>query len=185
MILCTRLVVHGWCTRLVDGWWTRLFSEAILLLGLKSLLEWNSLVLLKSGFDRLPGSISERRIQPSPLLFYLFCFYYYYYFKPIDSLSHLYQTARSCCYQLRRIISVRKYISTEVTVNLIITLILSRLDYCNSLLSGLPDSSVQSLRRIQYCAARLTLKKSVKLTISHPCFNFSTVSQSNKEFSTR
>ena len=33
------------------------------------------------------------------------------------------------------------------------------LDYCNSLLSGLPASSVQSLCRIQYCAARLTLKK--------------------------
>ena len=69
------------------------------------------------------------------------------------------QTARSCYYQLRRISSVRKYLSTEATVKLVTSLILSRLDYCNSLLSGLPASSVQSLHRIQSCAARLILKK--------------------------
>ena len=35
---------------------------------------------------------------------------------------------------------------------------LSHLDYCNSLLSGLPASSVHSLHRIQNCAAHLILK---------------------------
>ena len=52
------------------------------------------------------------------------------------------QTAKSCYYQLRRISSVRKYLSTEATVKLATSLILSRLDYCNSLLSGLPASFV-------------------------------------------
>ena len=69
------------------------------------------------------------------------------------------QTAKSCYYQLRRISSVRKYLSTEATVKLVTSLILSHLDYCNSLLSGRPASSVQSLRRIQDCAARLILKR--------------------------
>ena len=69
------------------------------------------------------------------------------------------QTAKSCYYQLRRISSVRKYLSVEATVKLVTSLILSRLDYCNSLLSGLPASSVHSLRRIQNCAARLILRK--------------------------
>ena len=69
------------------------------------------------------------------------------------------QTARSYYYQLCRISSVRKYLSTEATVKLVTSLILSRLDCCNSLLSGRPASSVQSLRRIQNCAARLILKK--------------------------
>ena len=101
------------------------------------------------------------------------------------------QTAKSCYYQLRRISSVRKYLSTEATVKLVTSLILSHLDYCSSLLSGRPASSVQSLRRIQDCAARLILKKQqqqnnhVKLTTSHLCLNFSTGFQSNKEFSTR
>ena len=52
------------------------------------------------------------------------------------------QTAKSCYYQLRRISSVLKYLSTEATVKLVTSLILSRLDYCNSLLSGLPASFV-------------------------------------------
>ena len=69
---------------------------------------------------------------------------------------------KSCYYQLRRISSVRKYLSTEATVKLVTSLILSHLDYCNSLLSGRPASSVQSLRRIQDCAARLILKKKNK-----------------------
>ena len=69
------------------------------------------------------------------------------------------QTSKSCYYQLRRISSVQKYISTESTVKLVTSLILSHLDCCNSLLSSLPASSVQSLRRIHNCAARLVLKK--------------------------
>ena len=99
------------------------------------------------------------------------------------------QTAKSCYYQHRRISSVRKYLSTEATGKLVTSLIVSRLVDCSSLLSGRPASSVQSLRRIQNCAARLILKKqkqqNVKLTTSHLCFNFSTSFQSNKEFSTR
>ena len=74
------------------------------------------------------------------------------------------QTAKSCYYQLRRISSVQKYLSTKATLKLATSLILLRLDYCNSLLSGLPASSVHSLHNIQNCAARLILKKNVKLT---------------------
>ena len=44
-------------------------------------------------------------------------------------------------------------------MKLVTSLIRSHLDYCKSLLSGLPASSVQSLRRIQNCAGRLILKK--------------------------
>ena len=69
------------------------------------------------------------------------------------------ETAKSCYYQLRRISSVRNYVFTEAVVELITSFILSCLDYCSSLLSGLPASSVQSNRRIQNCAARLILRK--------------------------
>ena len=68
-------------------------------------------------------------------------------------------TAKSRYYQLRRISSVRNYVFTEAIVELVTPFILSCLDYCSSLLSGLPASSVQSDRRIQNCAARLILKK--------------------------
>ena len=51
------------------------------------------------------------------------------------------QTAKSCYYQLRRISSVRKYLSTEATVKLHVTsLILSRLNYGILLFSCLSAS---------------------------------------------
>jgi len=68
------------------------------------------------------------------------------------------QTSITCCYQIRWISSVRKYFSTEATVELVTSLILSRLNYCYSVLSGMPASSVHSLRRIQNCAVRFILK---------------------------
>ena len=52
------------------------------------------------------------------------------------------QTAKSCYCQLHRISSVQKYLFTEAAVKLVISLILSHLDHCNSLLSGLPASPV-------------------------------------------
>ena len=93
---------------------------------------------------------------------------------------------RSCYYQLCQISSVRKYFFTKATVKLVTSLLLSHLDYCSSLLSSLPALPVHSLHRIQNCAARLIPKNThIKLILSHFCFNFSTGSQSKKEFRTR
>lgn len=69
------------------------------------------------------------------------------------------QTVQSCYYQLRRISSVRRFLSVDTAAKLVTSLILSRLDYRNALLSGIPASSIQSLQRIQNCASRLVLKK--------------------------
>ena len=55
--------------------------------------------------------------------------------------------------------SVQKYIFTEATVKLVTSLILSHLDYCNSLLCGLSASSVHSLCCIQNCAVWHILKR--------------------------
>ena len=77
----------------------------------------------------------------------------------LSMVNFISQTAKSCYYQRHQISSVHnsKYLSTEDTVKLVTSLILSCLDYCNSLLSGLPASSVQSLHRIQNCAAQAVL----------------------------
>ena len=64
------------------------------------------------------------------------------------------------------------------------SLILSRLDCCNSVLSGLPASSVHSRRRIQNCAARL-IPILRNLTLSFLSFSLSIGSQSQKEIITR
>ena len=68
-----------------------------------------------------------------------------------------------CCImfcQLRRIGKIRSFLSTDATNKLAVSLILSRLDYCNSLLAGIPDNKLNKLQRIQNHAARLVLRKS-------------------------
>ena len=79
--------------------------------------------------------------------------------KSLSMQSFVSSTSQSCFFQLRRIGSIRKYLTTEATKKLVVCLILSRLDYCNSLLFGLPSSTTQPLQRIQNSAARVILKK--------------------------
>ena len=54
-------------------------------------------------------------------------------------------------YKIRRI---RKYRSYKSAQTLILALVIGRLDYCNSLLYGLPASYIIKLQRVQNAAAR-------------------------------
>ena len=65
---------------------------------------------------------------------------------------------RSCNFELRRIASIRRFLSTEATLTLVSAFILSRLDYCNSLLIGSSDDLLDRLQRVQNSAARLILR---------------------------
>jgi len=44
-----------------------------------------------------------------------------------------------------------------VTAQLVSAFILSRLDYCNALMAGLPRATIEPLQRVQNAAARLVL----------------------------
>jgi len=83
--------------------------------------------------------------------------------------QHANKMAATCYYQLRLLRQVRRRTSQEVTTQLILALVTSRLDYCNSLLAGLPQSTVEPLQRVQNSAARLifNLRKRDHIT---PCF---------------
>ena len=72
---------------------------------------------------------------------------------------HISFLIKTCFFHLRRIATIRRYLTPEACTKLVITLLFSRLDYCNSLLAGLPAASIQGLQRVQNCAARLVLKK--------------------------
>ena len=69
---------------------------------------------------------------------------------------------RSCFLELRRIASIKKYLNKEALITLISTKVLSRLDYCNSTYSGIPDEQLKRLQRVQNAAARLILNKRKK-----------------------
>ena len=45
-------------------------------------------------------------------------------------------TCRSAFYELRQISSAHKYLNIDATKTIVCSLVLSRLDYCNSILSG-------------------------------------------------
>ena len=56
---------------------------------------------------------------------------------------------------LKRISSIRRFLTEDATKTLVTSYILSRLDYCNCFLMGTPNSVVQPLQKIQNFAARL------------------------------
>ena len=66
---------------------------------------------------------------------------------------------RACFFELRRIASIRPFLSKEAVLKLVIATVLSRLDYCNSVLIGLPEDQISRLQRVQNSAARLVLGK--------------------------
>ncbi len=67
---------------------------------------------------------------------------------------------RSCYGQLRKIGRIRQYLSTEATKSLVNGLVTSRLDYCNALLHGLPNTLLDKFQRVQNTAARIVTRTS-------------------------
>ena len=75
-----------------------------------------------------------------------------------DKLSmdaHIKSVCKSTQYHLRNIGAIRHLLTDDAAAQLVHSLISSRLDYCNSLLCGLPDNAIQKLQRIQNNAARI------------------------------
>ena len=76
--------------------------------------------------------------------------------------QHISKVAASCFFQLRHLRQLRLLLGQQVTAQLVSALILSRLDYCNSVLAGLPAATLEALQRVQYAAARLVLNLSFR-----------------------
>ena len=77
--------------------------------------------------------------------------------KKLSFSSFINGTCSKSCYHLRRITSIRKFLSFDLTKLLILTLVISSLDYCKSLLYGAPDYMIKKLQRVQKRATRLLL----------------------------
>ncbi len=57
------------------------------------------------------------------------------------------------------------FLSEQATQLLVQALVLSRLDYCNALLAGLPTCTIKPLQLIQNAAARVVFNERKKLTL--------------------
>jgi len=60
-----------------------------------------------------------------------------------------------CFYDLHFLRQIHWCIGFEVVTRLVLALVMSRLDYCNSMLAGLPQTTIAPLQCIQNAAARL------------------------------
>ncbi len=78
--------------------------------------------------------------------------------EKLNFKDHITKTARSCIFALYNI-KIRPFLSKHATQLLVQALVLSRLDYCNALLAGLPASFIKPLQLIQNAAARLTFNE--------------------------
>lgn len=88
--------------------------------------------------------------------------------KNLTMKSHIQSKCRSAVANYRRIASIRKYLTIDACKQIVHGLIISHLDYCNSLLYGLPDCEIKKLQRIQNMAAKLVLNKN-RLDSSTAC----------------
>ena len=79
---------------------------------------------------------------------------------------HVASIARSCRYALYNIRKIRPYLSEHSAQLLVQALVISRIDYCNSLLAGLTACTFKPLQMMQNAAARLVFNQ--PKTARHP-----------------
>ena len=70
-------------------------------------------------------------------------------------MTHITNTCKAAFYHLHDIRRIRKFLTMESTKVLVHAFIMGRIDYCNSLLYGLPTTHINKLQRVQNAAARL------------------------------
>ena len=88
--------------------------------------------------------------------------------------AHVSNIARTCYFELRRLVSIRRFLTSSATATLVSAFVLSIIDYCSSLLFGSTHDVTSHLQRIQNYAARVILRlpKSSSITIHLKSLNW-------------
>ena len=73
---------------------------------------------------------------------------------------HFLSIIKSCFFQLRDFCRIRPFISKTVTITLANAFVYSGLDFCNSLIYGLPKYSIHCLQKVQNTVARIVTNSS-------------------------
>ncbi len=71
---------------------------------------------------------------------------------------HVNSICKSGFYQLRKIAHLRKYLDKQATETIVHAFVSSRIDYCNSLLNGLPKYLTDRIQRLQNAAIRMVCR---------------------------
>ena len=81
--------------------------------------------------------------------------------------AHFTNIARTYYFELRRLACIHRFLTSTATAILVSAFVLSRIDYCNSLLLGSTHDVTSHLQRVQNYAARviLCIPRSSSITI--------------------
>ena len=77
----------------------------------------------------------------------------------LSMAKHIDHISRSAYLEIRRISSVRHLLLRKATVQLMCSFVLSRLDYCNSLLIDITSDQMYRLQKIQNHAAKVVFSQ--------------------------
>ena len=72
----------------------------------------------------------------------------------MDMSKQISSVVRSCYFQLRKLRAIKDYLPTDYLTTLVHAFITSKLDFCNSILDGLPQKSLNRLQLVHNAAAR-------------------------------
>ena len=85
--------------------------------------------------------------------------------------KHISSICKSAYYQIRQLRQIRSSLDISSAIILANSLVISKLDYCNSLLNGLPKSSINRLQVVQNSLARTQyIHQQSDLIIFRQCF---------------
>jgi len=73
---------------------------------------------------------------------------------------HVNKVASVCFHHIWRLKQIRRLLGPDLTAAVFSVFVLSRLDYCNAILAGLPRSTTAPLQRAQNATARLIARLS-------------------------
>jgi len=139
--MCFRVTyIRGWCS-----------SRRLQLNAHKTELQWfgSRASLRELSSADLTRSVGNDVIQPVTVVRDLGV----YLDNELTMMQHISRVVSSCFFQLRRLRQIRCSAGEEVTKRLATALVLSRLDYCNAVLTGRPESTIRPLQRVQNAAA--------------------------------
>ena len=128
----------------------------------------NKTQLLKTSTSKL--DVNNDMIEKSPLVKCLGAWLD----ENMTFTSHVNRKARTAMLNFRHIRTIRKNLTADACETLCLSLVMSHLDYCNSILLGLPSRTLKPFERIQAMCAKLVLnlKKSDSTTLAYRRLNW-------------
>ena len=66
----------------------------------------------------------------------------------MDMRRQIAEVRKKCAWQLSNLYKIRRYLTTNLKIMLVKTLIISKLDYCNALYAGLPKTQIKKLHGV-------------------------------------